>query len=257
MVPFNDLEAVQAALKTGEIACVLTEPVLTNIGVIHPDEGFLDALRAMTRSEGVMLIIDETHTQVATFGGFTRRWKLEPDILTTGKCVGGGVPLGAYGVSPALNALIEANTEPAVDEEATLALGGTTYGNALNMAAARAALEHVLTEGAYDRVTSLGAKLADGIDTIIARHGLPWSTYRLGNRSGICLRETMPRNAAEASTAVDKRLNLATRAFMANRGIWEPIYIHGPSISFAHTQTDVETYLNALSDWVERVVRAH
>ena len=257
VVPFNDLEAVEAALKTGEIACVLTEPVMTNIGVIHPDEGFHDALRAMTRSEGAMLIIDETHTQVATFGGFTRLWQLEPDILTTGKCVGGGVPFGAYGVSPALNALIEANTEPAADEGATLALGGTTYGNALNMAAARAALEHVLTEGAYDRVTSLGAKLADGIDTIIAKHGLPWSTYRLGNRSGICLSENMPRNAAEASTAVDKKLNLATRAFMANRGIWEPIYVHGPSISFAHTETDVGTYLNALSDWVERVVHAH
>jgi len=257
VVPFNDLDAVEMALKTGEIACVLTEPVMTNIGVLHPDEGFHAALRTMTRDHGAMLIIDETHTQVACYGGFTRLWQLEPDILTLGKCVGGGVPVGAYGVSPALSTLIEANTEPTIEDGPTLALGGTTYGNALNMAAARAALEHVLTETAYERVASLGGRLADGIDTIIARHDLPWRAHRLGNRSGLCLSEELPRNAAEASTTIDHQLNLATRAFMANRGIWEPIYIHGPSVSFAHTERDVDIYLDTLGDWIGALVRVH
>ena len=155
VVPFNDLDAVEKALKSGTIACVLTEPVMTNLGVIHPDDGFHDSLRRLTREAGTLLIIDETHTQVATYGGFTRLWRLEPDILTLGKCVGGGVPVGVYGLSPALKALVEANTGPEGGNEMTLALGGTTYGNALNLAAARAALEHVLTEKAYARVQRL------------------------------------------------------------------------------------------------------
>lgn len=254
VVPFNDLEAVDAALKSGEIACVLTEPAMTNIGVIAPDEGFHAGLRRLTRAAGALLIIDETHTQVAVYGGFTRLWQLEPDILTLGKCLGGGVPVGAYGLSPALKALVEVHTEPQAGNGLTLALGGTTYGNALTMAAARAALEQVLTETAYARVMSLGTRLADGIDAIIRRHGLPWRAVRLGNRSGICLSESLPRNAGEASTCIDKLLNLATRAFMANRGIWEPIYIHGPSISFAHTDRDVHTYLDALDALIDRVV---
>ena len=158
---------------------------------------------------------------------------------------------------PELKELIIANTEPQVTEGPTLAIGGTTYGNALNLAASRAALEHVLTESGYQRVAFLGAKLADGIESIINRFGLPWRAQRLGNRSGICLRETLPRNAVESSTGMDQVFNLATRAFMANRGIWEPIYIHGPSVSFAHREEDVDTYLNALSDWIQCVVKAH
>jgi glutamate-1-semialdehyde 2,1-aminomutase len=157
VVPFNDLEAVEGALKSGEVACVLTEPVMTNIGVIHPDDGFHATLRRLTREAGALLIIDETHTQVAAYGGFTRLWQLQPDILTIGKCLGGGVPVGAYGVTPALGALIEAHTEPQVGDGVTLALGGTTYANALTMAAVRAALEQVLTEPAYARVLALGA----------------------------------------------------------------------------------------------------
>jgi glutamate-1-semialdehyde aminotransferase len=138
IVPFNDLEAVEAMLKRGDVACILTEPAMTNMGVILPDEGFLPGLRALANRYGALLIIDETHTQVATYGGFTRLWNLKPDILTLGKCVGGGVPIGAYGITAPLRDLIERNTEPTVQDGKTLAIGGTTYGNALNMAAARA-----------------------------------------------------------------------------------------------------------------------
>jgi glutamate-1-semialdehyde aminotransferase len=256
VVPFNDIEAVERALKSGAVACVLAEPVMTNIGVIHPDDGFHAALRSLTRDAGALLIIDETHTQVAAYGGFTRLWRLQPDILTIGKCVGGGIPVGAYGVTPALHALIEAHTEPRVESGPTLALGGTTYANALTMAAVRATLEQVLTEPAYARVTALGARLADGIDALVARHGLPWRAHRLGNRSGLCLGETLPRNAREASACLDKALNLAARAFLANRDIWEPIYIHGPSVSFAHTEADVDRYLDCLDEWLRRLLES-
>ena len=253
IVPFNDLDAVEAALRQGDVACILAEPVMTNMGVIHPDDGFLSNLRALTRRMGALLIIDETHTQVAAFGGFTRAWRLEPDILTLGKCVGGGVPIGAYGLTAELSDLVERNTEPRVVDGKTLAIGGTTYGNALNMAAARAALESVLTEAGYERVARLGAVLADGIDRLIAQRDLPWRAYRLGNRSGICLDRTLPRNAAEAARCVSNPLNHAMRPFMANRGIWEPIYIHGPSASFAHTDADIATYLGALDALLDRI----
>ncbi len=256
VAPFNELAAVEAALRGGEVACVLTEPVMTNLGVIQPDEGFHAQLRALTRAHGALLIIDETHTQVAAYGGFTRLWRLEPDILTLGKCVGGGLPVGAYGVTPEINALIEANTEPQVEEGQTLALGGTTYGNAVTMAAARAALDKVLTAEAYERVAGLGRRLADGIEAAVERHGLPWRVQRLGNRSGLSLGPTLPRNAVEATLCLDEGFNRATRAFMANRGVWEPIYIHGPSVSFAHREGDVNEYLDVLDAWLERLVSA-
>lgn len=256
-IDFNDIDALETELAKGDVACVLAEPVMTNISVIQPDPGYHAALRESTRRHGVLLIVDETHTQVAVYGGFTRLWSLQPDILTLGKCVGGGVPIGCYGLSEELRQLVEANTEPAAGDGKCLALGGTTYGNALNMAAARAALEHVLTEEGYARVTSLGRCLADGIQTIIDRVGLPWRAHHLGNRSGICLGPDLPRNAKEAYATVDKIWNLATRAFMANRGIWEPIYIHGPSVSFAHTEEDVDRYLQTLDDWMATVVDRH
>ncbi len=248
VVPFNDLEAVERALKSGDVACVMTEPVMTNIGVIFPDDGFHEGLRRLTRDHGALLVIDETHTQVATYGGFTRLWQLQPDILTIGKCVGGGVPVGIYGVTRELAALIEANTEPQVPSGLALALGGTTYGNALTMAAVRAVLEHVLTEEGYRRVTELGKRLADGIDAAIARHDLPWRAQRLGNRSGVYLARTLPRNAHEASRCISKPLNWAARAYLANRGVWEPTYINGPCISFAHTEADVDLYLERFDD---------
>jgi glutamate-1-semialdehyde aminotransferase len=253
-VPFNDLDAVERALKAGDVACVLAEPVMTNIGVIHPDDGFHAALRDLTRKHGALLVIDETHTQVACFGGFTAKWKLQPDILTLGKCVGGGVPIGVYGVTAELSDLIESNTEPrvAVDGKC-LAIGGTTYGNALNLAAARAALESVLTEEGYRRVEGLGEALADGIDGLLKRHGLPWRAYRLGNRSGLCLNGTLPRNAAEAAHCISSDLNRWVRPFMANRGVWEPIYIHGPSASFAHTAEDIATYLAVFDEMLGRL----
>lgn len=257
VVPFNDLEAVRSAIAEGDIACVMTEPVMTNIGVILPDDGFHDGLRSLTRETGTMLIIDETHTQASAYGGFTRLWGLEPDILTSGKCLGGGVPIGGYGLSAELNTLVEENLESEETGGVALALGGTNYGNALNMAAARAALETILTEPAYDRVTALGAKLADGIDAVIADHGLPWRAHRLGNRSGICLSEILPRHAGEARSCISEPLNLAARAFMANRGIWEPMYIHGPSISFAHEENDVATYLDAFEQFIGHVIAEH
>lgn len=248
VVPFNDLEAVERELQKGQIACVLTEPVMTNIGVVQPEEGFHKRLRAMTKQYGTLLIIDETHTQAGNFGGYSNMWNLQPDILTLGKCVGGGIPFGAYGLSKELGRKVEASRVVESNGKKNIGLGGTLYGNALNMSAARAALVHVLNIEGYQRVQSLAKKLADGMELAIRNCGYPWTVFRLGNRTGICLSETLPRTGAEASKCIDRDFNLAIRAFMANRGIWEPIFLHGPSVSFAHEEKDVDTYLAAFND---------
>ncbi len=247
-VPFNDLDAIERELKKGDIACVLTEPVLTNIGVVLPDEGFHTRLRELTRQYGAKLIIDETHTQAGHYGGFTNFWKLEPDILSLGKSVGGGVPFGAYGLSQEMGELLDKSKVVENEGRQNIALGGTLYGNALNMAAARAALEHVLTEKAYQRVQRLAKKLTDGMEEAIITRNYPWCVYRLPNRTGICLNKSLPRTGDEGRASIDRDFSLAVRAFMANRNIWEPILWHAPSVSFAHEEKDVDTYLTAFND---------
>ena len=251
VVPFNDLDAIEKELKTGEIACVMTEPVMTNIGVVYPQEGFHKELRELTKQYGALLIIDETHTQAGNFGGFTNLWGLEPDIVSLGKCVGGGVPFGAYGLSQELGEKIVASRVVETDGKQNIGLGGTFYGNALNTAASRAALEHVLNEEGYKRVQGLASKLADGVEEAIKSRGFPWNVFRLGNRTGICLSETLPKTGAEAGQCIDRYFNLATRAYMANRGIWEPMFLHGPSVSFAHEEADIDTYLQAFNDFLD------
>ena len=99
VVEFNDVEALERELAAGDVACVLAEPALTNVGIVHPDPGFHDALRELTRRTGTLLIIDETHTICCGPGGFTRANDLEPDLLTIGKPIAGGVPAAAYGFS--------------------------------------------------------------------------------------------------------------------------------------------------------------
>lgn len=254
IIPFNDIAALEQALRSEEFACILTEPVMTNMGVIMPDAGFLQTLRQLTRETGTIMIIDETHSHVAHFGGFTNFWDLKPDILTIGKFLGGGVPIGAYGLSQEVSDFVVANSEPQTGDGPSLALGGTMYGNALGMASACAALSDVLTRENYERTAALGAKLADGIDAALHNHGLPWRAHRLSNRSGICLTQNYPRNAVESSQAMHPKLNLAMRAYMANRGVWEPFFIHGPAVSFSHTEDDVDTYLGVFEDTLKNVV---
>ena len=192
-VPFNDLAALRSALETKRYACLMAEPALTNCGLVLPDDGFWDATAKLCREAGTLLVIDETHTQTFAFGGLTRAWKLAPDMVTLGKCVGGGLPLGAYGMNAALARVMEQNLDRHRGG-AVLPTGGTLYANALSLAAARAALEEVLTEEAYARVTSLGKQMADGLNASFARHGLSWRAPVLGGRSGWCLE---PRLAAQ------------------------------------------------------------
>jgi glutamate-1-semialdehyde 2,1-aminomutase len=162
LVQYNDLEAVQGELDRGDVACVLAEAAVTNTGVIQPAEGFHAALRELVSDSGALLIIDETHTLVSGRGSLTRHWGLQPDVLVIGKSIASGIPLGAYGMSSAVAGVLEHDPTSSFGED--VATGGTLFGNALSLAAARVTLEQVLTDEVYEHAAALGAQLADGID---------------------------------------------------------------------------------------------
>ncbi len=258
LVQFNDVEALAAQLSRGDVACVVTEPALTNLGVIRPDDGFHDALRRLTREAGTLLVLDETHTQICGPGGLTKRWGLDPDIVTLGKSIGGGVPIGAYGMTGALADRFEEGIHADVGAgmagtENELATGGTLFGNALSMAAARAALTEVLTDDVYERTSELGVRLADGIEAVAEANGLPWRAHRLYARSGYAFTGRLCRNAMEAHEDHRGELYRLLRLFMANRGVWEAIELAGPAVSVPASSADVDGYLTVLSEFAEAV----
>jgi glutamate-1-semialdehyde 2,1-aminomutase len=243
LVDFNDLEAVERELARGDVAAVLTEPVLTNCTLVHPEPGFHDGLRERCTAHGTLLIIDETHTQFAVYGGGTRRLGLRPDLVTGGKGIAGGVPIGVYGMTRELADVMEANPEDDTGERPGLATGGTLFANALCLAAARAGLCEVLTEAAFAETERLGTRLADGLDAQFAERGLPWQAHRFGARTGTCVMPDLPRTGLEGFRGMAPELAATRKLFLANRGVWDAIPTAGPSVSTAHVEADVDRYL--------------
>jgi glutamate-1-semialdehyde 2,1-aminomutase len=219
-VEFNDLEAVERALRTGEIAAVLTEPALTNIGIVAPEDGFHVGLRERCDATGTLLMIDETHTLSAGPGGATAAWGLDPDIVTLGKAIAGGIPIGAFGLRDDLAARVLALVE---DEQADIedvgGIGGTLAGNALSMAAARACLGEVLTDEAFVRMESLATRLVGQAEATIARHGVPWTITQLGARAEYRFCAPAPRNGTESDRADDPDLDEYLHLYLSNRGV--------------------------------------
>jgi glutamate-1-semialdehyde 2,1-aminomutase len=234
---FNDPATVRAALEPGDVALVLTEPAMTNwIHLLAPEPGWHEALRDLTRQHGTLLSLDETHTHVVGPGGATGLWQLRPDIVTIGKAVAGGLPMGAYGVTAELGEQLDAARN--------VATGGTLFGNPLSAAAAKAALTEVLVPDAYQHASALGGELADGIEAAIASAGLPWTAIRLGPRSGQWY-GPRPRTGAEAHALTDDRLTRLMRVWLANRGVWEALPGAGPTACVPATRADVDRYLEA------------
>jgi len=237
---FNDAGTVAAALEPGDVALVLTEPAMTNnIHLLAPEPGWHAELRDLTRRHGTLLGLDETHTNVVGPGGATGMWHLDPDILTIGKAVAGGLPMGAYGVTTEL--------AEHLDVARNVATGGTLFGNPLSAAAARAALTEVLVPGAYAHTSALGGELADGIEAAIGAAGLPWTVIRLGPRSGQWY-GPRPRTGAEAYALTDGLLTRLIRVWLANRGIWEALPGAGPTVPVPATSADVARYLDAYAE---------
>lgn len=254
VVPFNDLAAVERALSTHEVAVVITEPALTNnVGLLLPDEGFHAGLRELTRNAGTLLAYDETHTQVVGPGGLTRQWQLDSDFVSIGKSIAAGVPLGAYGMTEAAAEVLQ-RPGGRDDDKTQVAVGGTLFGNPVSMAAARATMGAVLTEEAYAHSQRLGGRLADGLATVVAEAGLPWTTHRFWPRSGFSFSPAMPRTATEARRSLDTPLRRLARVYLANRGVWDAIVGAGPTCSVVATDDDVDAYLAAYSELVSELV---
>jgi glutamate-1-semialdehyde 2,1-aminomutase len=253
IVPFNDPAALAAALEGRSVAIVITEPALTNTyGLQLPVDGFHNDLRRITRETGTLLACDETHTQVVGPGGLTRRWGLQPDLVTIGKSIAGGIPLGAYGMTEAVAEILE-RPVGRDDAKATVATGGTLFGNPLSMAAARATMGEVLTAEAYDHTQVLGTRLADGIENVIRGAGLPWTAHRFWPRSGVTFAPQMPRNASESAATFDVPLRRLMRVYFANRGVWDAIVGAGPTCSVPATDVDVDAYVGAFASLVEEL----
>ncbi len=246
IVPFNDLAAVEEVLALEETACVLAEAALTNVGgVLMPDEGFLAGLRDLTRRIGTLLVIDEAHTHVCAYGGLKRAWDIDCDILVLGKVIGGGVPVGLYGLTEELGAfLADCLEKGARGYLPELGIGGTLFANPVQIAAVQTTLEQVLTEEAHGKAADLGAKLADGIEGGAHNRGLNWSAHRLYCRSGYHFGPVLPRTYREAAAANDAELRDLMRVYMANRGVWEAIYSASPAVSFAASAADIDFYLS-------------
>ena len=216
VVPFNDIAALERALAAGDIACVLAEPALTNIGVVLPEPGFHDALRRLTRETGTLLILDETHTICAGPGGCTGADGLSPDLLVVGKPIGGGVPAAAYGLSATVADIVGARfAEPSIDVSG---IGGTLAGNALSVAAMRAALSTTLREEDFATAIPLAERFTAGAAAVIAAHGLSWHVQRLGCRAEYWFCPP-PRDGAAAATAGDAGLEAYLHLYALNRGM--------------------------------------
>jgi len=214
---FNDLGSVESVLEHDDVACLLMEPALTNIGIVLPERGFLEGVRRLCTEHGTLLVIDETHTLSAGPGGCTRAWGLEPDAVTLGKSIGGGVPIGAYGVTAELAERIAGQED--ADYEDTGGVGGTLAGNALSLAAARATLGEVLTDEAFDGMTRLRERFAEGVEAAISRHGMPWSIVSLGARCEYRFTAEPPRTGAESAAAEDRELDQYLHLYLMNRGV--------------------------------------
>ena len=254
VVQFNDVDALERELDGGEIACVLTEPALTNIGVVLPEPQFHDALRELTRRAGTLLVIDETHTISAGPGGWTGRHALAPDMLVVGKPIASGLPAAALGVTAELDARLRQVMDPT--RSGMAGVGGTLAANALSLTAIRVTLDHVLTDEAFARMEALGARLASGVQDVIGRHGLPWHVARIGGRVEYHFRPHPLRNGAEGAATIDAPLSNFVHLFALNRGVMVFPFHNRALVSPAHTEHDVDRHTEVLASAVGTLVDA-
>jgi glutamate-1-semialdehyde 2,1-aminomutase len=252
VVEFNDLDGVERALARGDVAAVLTEPALTNIGIVLPAEGFLAGLAELCRAAGTLLVIDETHTLSAGPGGCTAAWGLHPDAVTLGKAIGGGVPCGAYGLSADLADRIVANAE--ADLVDVGGIGGTLAGNVLSLAAMRATLADVLTPEAFKEMGSVTSRLETGVRGAIESAGLPWSITRLGARAEYRYLPHTPHSGGESAAAGDRELDEFLHLYLANRDVlltpFHNMALSCPATTTRHVDALVGAFGSAVAELV-------
>ncbi len=253
VIEFNDIAALETALSSREVAAVLAEPVMTNIGIIHPNAGYHAALRELTRKYGTYLIIDETHTICASPRGYSVKHNLEPDFLTLGKPLASGVPAAIYGFTEEIsNAFAE---KLAVDDSDVGGIGGTLAGNALSIAAMKATLQYILTDEFYAKSEKLQEQFTAGVEGVIKEFNLPWIVKQLGNRSEYWFRPNPPKNGGEAHAAIDAELDRYMHLYTLNRGILMTPFHNMALISPETTQVDVDYHTKVFREAVESLFK--
>jgi glutamate-1-semialdehyde 2,1-aminomutase len=243
VVEFNDLAAMEAALAHGDVAAILMEPAMTNIGIVLPDDGYLKAVEVLAKKYGTVLIIDETHTISVGPGGMTALYGLKPDILTIGKAIAGGIPTGTFGMQEEIAARIKAKVERELID--TGGIGSTLAGNALSLAAMRATLTQVLTDAAFEQMIALGQKWCDGVDAAIKEFELPWYCSRLGARGEYLFQATAPRTGKEAADAGDFELEQYIHLRMLNDGFLITPFHNMALVSPETTEADIDAHTKA------------
>jgi len=249
VVEWNDPEALERALAEGDVAAVLAEPAMTNIGIILPDPGFHDTLRRLTRQYGTYLVIDETHTLCAGPGGCTQAWNLEPDFVTAGKPLASGLPAAVYGFTAEIAQAFRAKCLR--DDSDVGGIGGTLAGNALSIAVMRATLEKILVPEFYARAIALQERFTAGVESVLSEYALPWIVKRLGNRSEYWFQPTAPRNGGEAARTVDHELDNYMHLFALNRGILLTPFHNMALIAPSVTESDIDHHTNVFREAVE------
>jgi glutamate-1-semialdehyde 2,1-aminomutase len=246
VVEFNDLNALEDALKNGDVAVVLAEPAMTNVGIILPDAGYWKAARELTRKYGTLLLADETHTICVGPGGCTREWKLQPDFVVFGKPIGSGIPGSTYGCTEEVAERISARVE--LEDCDVGGIGGTLAGNALSLAAMRATLENVLTAKAFETMIPLATRFADGVRGQIRKYGLPWNVQQLGARAEYTFREKPPRNGGESAVTADFELERFLHLYALNRGVLLTPFHNMALTCPATTEGDVDLHTGIFAE---------
>lgn len=249
---FNDLEGLERQLKNGDVAAVLMEPALTNIGIVLPEPGYLKGVRELTRKYDALLIIDETHTFSAGYGGMTKRDELEPDVFIIGKAIAGGIPTGTYGLSTHLAEKILSRTD--LDLVDMGGVGGTLAGNPLQVAAMRATLEKVLTEDNFKYMIDLATVFTDGVNELFDKYNLPWSINQLGARAEYRFARPYPKTGTDAFHAADAELEDYLHVYLANRGIMLTPFHNMALMCPTTTLADVEKHNEVFEEAIKELV---
>ena len=243
VVEFNDLSAMEEALAHGDVAAILMEPAMTNVGIVLPDDGYLEGVGQLAKQYGALWIIDETHTISVGPGGMTGALGLKPDFLTIGKAIAGGIPTGTFGMTREVSAAISARIS--LDQIDTGGIGGTLAGNALSLAAMRATLTEVLTPKAFEAMIALGTRWSDGVVAAIKEFNLPWHCNRLGARGEYVFQASAPRTGREAADAGDFELEQYIHLRLLNDGFLLTPFHNMALMSPATTADDVDAHTQA------------
>ena len=253
VVEFNDIAGMEKALAHGDVAAILMEPAMTNVGIVLPQAGYLEAVQELAKKYGTILIIDETHTISVGPGGMTADRGLRPDFLTIGKAIAGGIPTGTFGMTQAIADSIKKMVELEIID--TGGIGGTLAGNALSLASMRATLTQVLTQENFDRMIDLGTRWSDGVDASMKEFDLPWTVNRLGARGEYIFATKAPITGAEANAAGDFELEQYIHLRMLNDGFLITPF-HNMALMCPDTSsTDVDAHTKAFRTMCAELVQ--